>query len=552
MANGEVYEKNMTVSESVNTGDKIRVIMSDGSSKNVDFGTLAKSALENYDGSSLAGANQSAKGALDGLKSRMDGFDQANRNLVFGAKWDRTTNLMTRTNAAEGITTDTTNFRHAGSLNANYNNPFDSIYPWSELRVVNVDLAMYRSGNYTLRQCIVAAVGDPDFTWEGSANLFVGRYRPEFWYRSFEDVSGNVTFQVSQCERAGFVHAEEAVDGIGLAIDAGLNSSNQNIITAGAGLPLTNVACSTIHTRAKNNGFTLRSIYDISAINALYLVEYANMNSQAALGDGCSSQYRENSGDTIASVSVGTNTTLIEVQNTSIASYLQKGAQIDIGATAGATTYRGIIKNFELNSGQNGYKITLDRALSGVTTGMIISFHGFASCEWPYIGTNLGSQSGYIGTNGKANVYYRGSVFFANRYEYVLGIYRQTSSNKIFICPETLDPDDYDAINTSDHKDTGIVLPTLDSGAWLTVGGNAKVLPGAPGFIVTQASSGSSSSPVGDQQYVPTPSTGSTVLFWGGSAYDGWSCGCFCGRWRNDAGYSYWLCAGAPILKNPQ
>ena len=547
----DVYEKNLTDAESVGSGDKVRMVMSDNSSQKADFSVVAKAMVESYDGSSLAGANQSVKEAVDGLKTSVESWESANRTQIYGAVWDRTTNKLTRTNAAAGITTDTTNFGHFGSINSNYNNPFDSIYPWSELQVVNVDLTMWLTGEHTLKECITAVYGDPDFTWIGSATRFVGRYRPEFWYRSVEDESGKVTYQISQCERAGWLKAEEAIDGIGFAIDAGTNGSSQAIVTAGAGIPLTNVACSTIHARAKNNGCTLRDIYDLSAVNMLYLVEYADMNSQAALGDGCSSQYRENSADVINSVSTTSTTTVIEVLNTAsgFTDCLKVGAQIDIGASAGATTYRAILKSFEQNSGGTGYKLTLDGQLSSVTTGMIISFHGFAACEWPYLGTSIGNASGYLGVSGKANAYYRGATFHANRYEYILGIYRKSGNNHIYLCPRTLKADDYDGLNTSVHVDTGKALPTLESGAWLTIGSNAQRIPDAPGYLLTGTSSGSSSSPVGDQQYVPSASTGDTVLFFGGFSGLGWSCGCFCGSWGPTAGSSYWYCAGRPVLK---
>lgn len=460
---------------------------------------------------------------------------------LYGAKWDRLTNRLTRLFQAADITMDTTNFCHKGALNANYDNPFDSIYPWSEMAVCNVDLTKYRSGNYSLKDCITAVYGDPDFTYKGTETVFVGRYRPEFWYKSMEDGDGNVYYLVSQIERTGFEHAPEAIDGISFCVDAG-NSK----VTAGSGIPLTNIAVSQIHARAKNSGFTLQDIYTIDQQIILYLVEYADMNIQNAIGDGCSSCYRENDADTISNVTVENGETTFDVTDSAMAQYMQVGCQIDIGATRGAVTYKGLIKAYSVSG--TTYTITLDRELA-VTNGMFASVHGFSACEYDMIAESIGNASGYIGTNNKANAFYRGALLYANRYSYILGIYRQTGTNRIWLCPKDLDSDDYDAINTSVHSDTGVALPTLSTGAWQTVGGNAQRIEGLSAFMATGESSGSSASPVGDQQYVPISTAGNTILLFGCRAPSGWACGVFGGTWDTAAGYSYWGSAGLPILK---
>lgn len=473
------------------------------------------------------------------LKSEISDVRNNSDVFLYGVKWDRLTNQLTRTFQAAGITTDTTNFCHKGSLNPNYDNPFDKIYPWSEMVVCNVDLVKYRSGNYSLKDCITAVYGDPDFTYVGTADLFVGRYRPKFWYANSEDADGNVYFTISQVERDGFIYSPEAIDGISFCIDAG-NSK----VTAGAGVPLTNITASTIHSRAKSSGFALQDIYTIDAQIALYLVEYANMNSQAAIGYGCSSCYRQNS-DTIVNVSTADGHTSFTVSG-SLTGIAYVGAMASFGASAGGTTYKGIVQSVSVSG--SDYTFTLDRELA-ITDGMYFSIFGFTACEFDLTAEAIGNASGYIGTNEKANAFYRGALLYANRYSYILGVYRQSGTNHIWLCPKNLDPNDYDALNTSVHIDTGVALPELSADAWQTVGGNAQIVPGLGAFLVTGASSGSSSSPVGDQQYVPVPSTGSTILLFGCFAHDGWSCGVFGGRWLGVAGISYWNFAGLPILK---
>lgn len=464
-------------------------------------------------------------------------------NKLYGVKWDRTTNKLTRTRDAVGITTDITNFAHRGTKNANYNNPFDAIYPWSDMFVCNVDLTKYKDQVTSLEDCIISVCGDPDFTYVGTQNMFVGRYRPEFWYKSIEDETG-IEFLISQNKRAGFKHSPEAIDGVSFCIDAG-----DSKITAGSGIPLTNIAVSSIHSRAKSSGFTLQDIFTIDQQIMLYLVEYADMNIQNAIGNGCDSCFRENAADAITSVSTDSTagTTTIVITDSALSGVIYKGAQVDIGASAGATTYRGLVKDLTVSGSE--YTIILDRVLDSVTTGMIASVHGFSACEFDILGQTIGNASGYLGTNDKANAFYRGALLYGNRYSYTLGIYRQTGTNKIWICDGDEDPDDYDALNTAKHTDTGIVLPTAGA-AWYTVGDNAQKIPDIEGFLaVGPTSSGSSSSPVGDQQYVPATSTGNTILVFGGVAYAGWNDGGFCGNWYSGAGSSYWDYAGLPILK---
>lgn len=463
---------------------------------------------------------------------------------LYGAKWDQLANKLKRLHQAHDITTDTSNFGHFGSVNQNYENPFDSIYPWSEMFVCNVDMVKYRSGSYSLKECISAAYGDPDFTYVGTVDRFVGRYRPEFWYKSAEDDDGNVYYYVSQFDRHGFTHAPERIDGISFCIDAG-----DNKVTTGSGIPLTNITVAQIHARAKESGFTLHDIHSIDEIIILYLVEYANMNAQEALGDGCSSCFRENAADTISNVSVRNGETTFTINDSAMGQYMQVGCQIDIGTAVGAVTYRGLIKSYTVSG--SAYTITLDRELA-ISNGMIASVHGFSACEYDMIGASVGNASGYIGVKGKANVFYRGAQLFGNRYSYILGIYREHDTNRIWLCPDNLDPDDYDALNTTVHKDTGVSLPVLETGDWQTVGGNAQRLEGVSAFMVTGISQGNSASPVGDRQWVPENTRYDTILLFGCSAGNGWACGVFGGNWYVTSGYSYWLYAGLPVLKqNP-
>lgn len=450
----------------------------------------------------------------------------------YGVKWNGVDNVCTeRLFDASSITLDTTNFCNHGTVNENYNNPFDDIYPWSEMKQCNVDLTKYRSGNYSLKECITAWYGDSNFVTEGTNEIFVGRYRPEFWHTRYADEDGNIYWVVAESEINGYVHAKEAIDGIGFAVDDGNNG-----VTCGDGQPMTNIAVNQIQARARTSGIELQNIYSLDAQIVLYLVEYGNMNAQRALGDGVSNLYRQNANDIISAVSGNT----ITIPRGGEAMFV-KGATMDVGASSGAVILanRREVQSYVTNG--DNLIITLDKPLDASAVGLYVSIHGSTNADL------ISDRSGYIGTGGKANVNYRGAILYANRYNYILGIYRQNGTNHIWLCDED-ECVNYNALNTSVHHDSGRALPTLASASWLTVG-KLNFMQGVSAFAPIREAGGNSVSPVGDQQYVPLPTAGNTILLFGGRANPGWVCGAFFGSWDGSSGYSYWFSSACPLLK---
>lgn len=461
--------------------------------------------------------------------NRVGIYDNVKR---YGVKWNGVDNVCTeRLFDAKDITLDTTNFCDHGVTNPNYNNPFDNIYPWSEMKQCNVDLTMYRSGNYSLKECITAWYGDSGFVTEGSDTVFVGRYRPEFWHTRYTDEDGNIYWVVAESEVNGYIHAGEAIDGIGFATDDGNGG-----VTCGDGQPLSDIAVSTIQTRARNSGMELQNIYSLDAQIVLYLVEYGNMNIQQALGNGCSNLYRQNASDIISAVNGNTITIPTGGQ-----AMLTKGATLDVGASNGAVLLanRREVQGYVVDG--NSLVITLDSPLDASVIGMYVSIHGSTNADL------ISDRSGYIGTDTKANVNYRGSLLYANRYQYTLGIYRQTGTSRIWLCDED-ECINYNALNTSVHHDTGKTLPSLTASAWLTIG-KLNFMEGVSTFAPIASSGGNSVSPVGDRQYMPFPTATNTILLFGGHSSSSWFCGAFCGSWGISSGRSGWDSSARPLLK---
>lgn len=447
-------------------------------------------------------------------------------------RWDMVNAQGTRLNEAESITTDTANFGHFGSVNANYDNPFDEIYPWSGRKLCNIDLQTYMSlgeGN-DITECVVAWEDDVNFSYDHQYGVWV--YTPAFFGRTYtignyryfditdENLQDNIAYPPSIVGRYLGMDVTLTIDG---------TSKHCNLPTLG--MPMANVTPANMHTYAKNWGASLNDIYSIDAVSMLYIVEYANMNLQTKLGNGVSDMYQQTLHPTAATSNSHTITVAANAK-------FIVGAIIDLGTSDGgfqiARTYITAV-----STSGGVATLTLADAVT-VTTDTYVSIHGMINVA----DEDIGSKSGYIGTNGRCNAYYRGQTFYANKYQYVLGAYRQTGTGEIWIAEEG-DTDNYDALNTSKHIDTGLAL--TETSGYIQTLGMCDGLSFAP---FCTAVGGSSSNPVGDYCYVPSLETGNTVLLLGGIAGSGSDCGWY-GAWSSAAGGAYWYIGSCPRLLNP-
>lgn len=448
-------------------------------------------------------------------------------------QWDMVNAQGTRLNDAASITTDTTNFGHFGSVNQNYDNPFDDIYPWSGRKLCNIDLDTYRglTEGDDITDCIVAWEDDVNFDYDHQYGVWV--YTPAFFGRTY--TIGNYRyFDVTDENLQDNIAYPPSLVGRWLGVDVTLtiDGASKHVNLPKTGMPMANIAVSTQHEYAKNYGASLLDIYAIDAVSMLYIVEYASMNLQTKLGNGVSDCYKQGMHPTAAA----TASTTITVDTTHTS--LIPGAIIDIGTNDGGLNIARTHIVSATVSGTNTVLVLADAVT--VTTEHFVSVHGLINKA----DADIGSMSGYIGTNSKCNAYYRGQTFYANKFQYILGAYRQKDTGKIWIAEEG-DTDNYDALNTAEHKDTGLVLPT--SSGYIQTLGIAEGLGFAP---FATAIGGNSTNPVGDYVWVPSLDTGNTILLLGGYAGSGAYCG-WCGYWNYASGISYWYYGSCPRLLNP-
>lgn len=470
-----------------------------------------------------------------------------NRVRHYGARWNKTQAQMTRLYDAASFPTNITNFAHRGSVNPNYNNPFDKIYPWSGRKLCNIDIDAYRAltPGQSITRAVKAWEGDTDFSYTDVNGVWV--YTPEFWGKSWDETVGSTEyryFDVADKPCGGYVHYQERIEGRwhGRTQTVNIGDTDKTCLIPSVGMPAKSIAMSTLHTYAKNWGATLDSIFSIDANDLLMIVEFATMNSQNAIGSGVDSMYRQSS-DLISAAA--TESTVVKVSKSAGSAFCIPGAIFDIGTDNGGTQVGSFLVVSAVTDPDDStlLDVTLNAPVT-VTTSNYWSVHGMGNAA----DAEIGSQSGYIGTNGKSIAYYRGEELFGNMFFYILGAYRQTGTQHVFIAHDDNEADAADALNASLHIDTGIALASAEGHVKKLGILSRSGLLCCPPFCTEKG--GDSSNPVGDYYYI-NASAGNTVLLRGGRAYDGALDGAFSGYWGSAASYSSWGCAARPRLKNP-
>lgn len=532
------------------TKTTITVSVSDGTEQTFDISAKNGVSISSVTSGSAQQENGYTVTPITVQKSdgSSDSFDVYAFNPIvnqyhYTARWDKSLAQLTRMGSAAGITTNTENFGYFGSVNASYENPFDNIYPWSGIRLCNIDLEKYQylSSDQSLTECVVAWEGDDSFSYEHQNGVW--RYRPEFWGKSWDDGTYRY-FDVTDKPAGGYVHYPESIGGRwhGRAVSETINGEPTTCLLPLTGIPAGRTPLSTLHTYAKNYGATLDSIYSIDADTLLFVVEYATMNSQSAIGNGVSNLYRQSS-DQIAEAA--TNSTVVKVLASAGTDYCIPGAIFDIGATNGGNEVGSYyVVSTQADSDPTYLDVTLNAAVT-VTTDNYWSVHGLIN----QADASIGSKSGYIGTNGKCNAYYRGMVLYGNMWLYTLGSYENQADQHIWIAQDDEQADEYDTLDTSAHMDTGLVVPTtvgyIQTLGMLSRSGMLSIPP------FCTALGGNSTNPVGDYFYGYSM-TGVTLMLRGGSAQgkaqDGILDGHFGARPENAAQYY----AARPRLKPPR
>ena len=199
---------------------------------------------------------------------------------IYGVKRLRSSRATAweRTNEGRGLVANAT---HNGT---EVQNDFDSIYPWSDIKSFNFDSA---------QQLATAYYGDPEFTFSPSdVNVNVFTKIPRFWYKRYIDDEDYEHIEIADYAAEGFLENKEFA--IARYPYGGSTSSPRSC----SGLKPLSTSGQKYQTGAKSlgNNACLFDWRALGAIQFLYLVEYADNNSQNVLGNGICTGSKTNSG----------------------------------------------------------------------------------------------------------------------------------------------------------------------------------------------------------------------------------------------------------------
>ncbi len=199
--------------------------------------------------------------------------DDISGKHIYGIRKPLNGITLERTDNAVGKIAEATHDGHP----ENVTNDFDNLYPWSDMKSF-----MYDSN----KEEIIAWYGDKEFTFTPEdSNVNVFTRIPRFWYKRYKDEQYEY-WKIADYAAEGFTEfagcspARYSVSG---SIDIPRSVSGNK--------PLDKIAPEQYRVSSKllGNYNGLLDIWSVCGIQMLYLVEYANADSQNVLGQGLSS-----------------------------------------------------------------------------------------------------------------------------------------------------------------------------------------------------------------------------------------------------------------------
>ena len=401
-------------------------------------------------------------------------------------------------------------------------NNFDDLSPWKD--IVRVNLADDGTVN--------AIYGDPTYKADGTNGQVMVRI-PKFWYKVVPVVpTTQPVYQVSiaPTAKAGYeIHpafAGRKLDGGDLeyiyvgAYDASIDAGGTKLCSVSGALPLVNKTRAQFrgYARARGSNWAQEDFLAASAMQLLYLIEYANWDGQTAIGAGLSGlPYSATHLATVATTS--SNDVIIATAN---ASTYDVGMVIGIGTTQGGEQI-AVSRTITAKAAYDGTntKLTFSGAAVSVAVGNFVYAAGqFTGRADVVTGCKSGREAG--ATADRSAMVYRGiENLWGNVWNWV------------------------DGLNIQDW--VWAYCNNIDAYVDNTIAGNYSPLtgaaPNADGYVKTMyladwtfrpaTVGGSSSTYIPDYYY---QGAGARVLALGGSFLNGTYDGLFCWHANNSSG----------------
>lgn len=198
---------------------------------------------------------------------------------VYGLEWDQSTDTYTRLGSASTLSVGAS---VGGSAIVS---GFDSAFPWSDMKRCNV------ADDKTVN----AYYGDPTYIEDGTNGQVMVEI-PKFWYKA-EKVGQKYRWYIADGDIAGYsVHPAFIRNGVEKdkiffsAYEGNVLSSTLRSISDVQPSTSTNVAGTIANFRtyaqARGTGWEIQDFQSTTAIQLLYLIEFADFNTQTKIGRG--------------------------------------------------------------------------------------------------------------------------------------------------------------------------------------------------------------------------------------------------------------------------
>ena len=292
-------------------------------------------------------------------------------------------------------------------------NDFDNLAPWSEIKSCNYDLTTKK---------INAWFGDANFKFDGT-NGDVFTHVPKTYWKIYQENDYDYVL-LADYPKAGFIE----VDGFFVGRYNGSVVSDDGLLHTYSGLvPTTNKTIGAFRTLANALGDNFSQLdWRYFVLQMLYLVEYANYNSQSMLGNGIMNRK-------YVKTIVAENNTNRAIIGSASGYYV--GQIIRIGTSDGGTQIADARKITAIEAYEDGsvagYALIFDGAAVNIAVDNFVCTMAqlTGQCD------TLGMKSGCLNNDGYHAMIYRGvENLFANIWQFVDGI--NIKDNLAYICKD--------------------------------------------------------------------------------------------------------------------
>lgn len=290
-------------------------------------------------------------------------------------------------------------------------NDFDNLAPWSEIKSCNYDLTTKK---------INAWFGDANFKFDGT-NGDVFTHVPKTYWKIYQENDYDYVL-LADYPRAGFIE----VDGFFVGRYNGSVVSDDGLLHTYSGLvPTTNKTIGAFRTLANALGDNFSQLdWRYFVLQMLYLVEYANYNSQSMLGNGIMSRK-------YVKTIVAENNTNRAIIGSASGYYV--GQIIRIGTSDGGTQIADARKITAIEAYEDGSVAGYSLIFDGAAVNIAVDNFVCTMAQLTGQCDTLGMKSGCLNNDGYHAMIYRGvENLFANIWQWVDGI--NIISGKFYIC----------------------------------------------------------------------------------------------------------------------